>query len=149
MAPRDLESAFPGLAGTAYEVTSPATPVYNCVAWAAAEDSRWWEPDPFQIYFWPEGIQRNAELDSYLAAFATLGYEVCESAAPEPGFEKVAIYVGSTGQPTHMARQLDDGCWTSKLGQDVDINHTDPADLAGTLYGNLSHVLRRPVPQQT
>src|SRR5216683_5404285 len=116
----DLESAFPGLVGTQYQVTSPATPDYNCVAWAAAEDSRWWEPDPFQIYFWPDGVQRNAALDSYLAAFASLGYEVCADATLEPGFEKVAIYLGSTGQPSHMARQLNNGSWTSKLGQNVD-----------------------------
>ena len=144
-----MESAFPGLTGTAYQETSPATPAYNCVAWAAAENFRWWEPDPFQIYFWPAGVQRNADLNSFLLAFATLGYEVCADATLEPGFEKVAIYVGSTGQPSHMLRQLNDGSWTSKLGRDVDINHAGPNDLAGSLYGNLSHVLRRPIAQQT
>jgi hypothetical protein len=30
-----LHEVFPGLLGTAYRVTSPPDPDYNCIAWAA------------------------------------------------------------------------------------------------------------------
>src|ERR1700687_6097228 len=143
----DLESAFPGLSGTKYQITSAATPDYNCIAWAAAEDFRWWEPDPFGVYFWPDGVGRTAHHTSYLQAFARLGYELAENDALEPGFEKVALFVSANGLPSHMARQLRDGLWTSKLGPDVDITHAEVKDLEGTLYGAVFLVLRRPLKQ--
>jgi|GEM_PF-6214714 len=31
---------------TKYEVTSPFTKVYNCIAWAVHETDRWWSPVP-------------------------------------------------------------------------------------------------------
>lgn len=146
MAAHPLESAFPGLLGTAYQVTSPATHDYNCIAWAAADSSRWWEPDPFNQYFWPGSVPRSAELESYLLAFATLGYEPCDSGSlDEPGFERVAIYKGRNGLPSHMTRQLPDGSWTSKLGRDVDIAHVSLDDLRGDVYGSVLCVLRRRV----
>jgi hypothetical protein len=41
-----LESLFPNLRADPYAVTSPASTVYNCIAWAAGDNTRWWEPDP-------------------------------------------------------------------------------------------------------
>jgi hypothetical protein len=139
----DLEIHFPGLRGTGYEETSPESPNYNCIAWAAADVGHWWQPDPFHIYFWPEGAPRSDDVDSYVAAFATMGYELCGSGVFEAGFQKVAIYRGRDGRPSHMARQLHDGKWTSKLGQDIDISHVSPNDLEGDQYGSLVCVLRR------
>jgi len=44
-----IEKWFPNLRSAAYDITSPDSPVYNCVAWAAGDDSAWWEPtDPSQ-----------------------------------------------------------------------------------------------------
>jgi len=60
-----------------------------------------------------------------MAAYATLGYEPCLDGTLEPGFEKIVIYVLS-GTPTHAARQLNSGLWTSKLGQQVDVEHDTP-----------------------
>ena len=80
---------------------------------------------------------------SFFAAFATLGYVACEDASLEAGFEKVAIYL-SDGVPTHAARQLQDGAWTSKLGQGFDIRHTLEA-IEGPAYGVVSLFLARPV----
>jgi|GEM_PF-3681614 len=56
-----------------------------------------------------------------MQAFATLGYEVCDNVELEPGFEKIALYAGADGIPTHAARQLQAGPWTSKLGRMEDI----------------------------
>jgi hypothetical protein len=41
------ESQFPNLAATGYCVTSSQTATYNCFAWAAKQDGRWWSPGEF------------------------------------------------------------------------------------------------------
>jgi hypothetical protein len=48
-----LEVLFPRLRGTAYRITSSASDVYNCIAWAANDTEHWWWPgDPARTY-WP------------------------------------------------------------------------------------------------
>jgi len=83
-------------------------------------------------------------MDAYVQAFASQGYELSGSVELEAGFEKVAIYRGRDGFPSHMARQLPDGRWTCKLGGYVDIAHASPNELEGDQYGSLACVLRRP-----
>ena len=58
------------------------------------------------------------------------------------GSKKIAIYQ-SGGLPTHAARQLPDGQWTSKLGRNIDISHTLPG-LEGPEYGQVAVFMRRP-----
>lgn len=140
----DLESFFPALAKTSYDITSPSTTDYNCVAWAACNSDRWWWPDPFRQYFWPADIPRELSVEAFTQAFAAQGFKQCESLTAETGYEKVVIYIDRAGQPTHMARQLDDGTWTSKLGTMQDIAHADARDLEGQAYGRVSRILRRP-----
>ena len=70
------------------------------------------------------------------------GYSVsCDDGGLEPGHEKVALYV-LDGKPTHAARQLPDGAWTSKLGRQIDIAHTVCA-LEGPAYGQIAVFLKR------
>ena len=38
--------------------------------------------------------------------------------------------------PTHAARQLPNGWWTSKLGPSFDIEHATPEAVAGGVYGD-------------
>jgi hypothetical protein len=145
MLPPEVEAAFPGLVGTGADKTSDATPDYNCIAWAAEDDSNWWQAeDPFNQYYWPPGVPRGPGVDALLIAFEQLGYSPCDHEDVEEGFEKVAIYIGPNGQPSHMARQLPDGRWTSKLGENVDISHDGVWDLEGPVYGTRLRVLRRP-----
>jgi hypothetical protein len=140
-----LESLFPRLRGTAYRTTSPASDVYNCIAWAAGDTEHWWWPgDPARTY-WPPGSPTLEALDAFRDAFATLGYAVCEQADLEPGFEKIALFADADGTPTHAARQLRDGMWTSKLGMSEDIQHA-LEDLAGAVYGSVVLILKRTVP---
>ena len=139
-----IEEWFPHLKTTGYQVTSPASPDYNCIGWAATEDSRWWEPDPQGLYYWPETSPREFTLDAYLQAFLSLGYTPSDTAALEAGFEKIAIYVNTQGKPTHAARQLANGRWTSKLGRSEDIEHSLEG-LEGTVYGLVAQILRRPI----
>ena len=66
---------------------------------------------------------------------------VCDNADLEAGFEKIAIYQ-LAGVPTHAARQLDDGSWTSKLGALEDVQH--PLDgLRVEDYGEPVRYLKR------
>ena len=55
-------------------------------------------------------------------------------------FERIAQFASAAGRPTHVARKLPDGRWTSKLGRMEDVAHSLP-DLAGTLYGSVVCIL--------
>ena len=136
------EASFPNLREAEYHVTSDETPEYNCIAWAAGDSSRWWWPSPF--YYWPAEAPREASLESFKAVFALMGYEECLTAEPEPGFEKVAVYADRNGSPTHAARQLEQGSWSSKLGRSQDVEHSTLNCLEGPAYGAVSVILRRP-----
>ena len=141
-----IPALFPGLRNSPFRVTSPATRDYNCVAWAAGDTAHWWwpdhDPDNDAIY-WPPGVPLEETVDAFVAAFATLGYTASSSEEPEPGFEKVALFA-SGAVPTHAARQLPNGRWTSKLGRRQDIEHELHA-VSGELYGKVELVLKRPL----
>ncbi len=142
----DLEARFPGLCGTDYRLTSPRDPRYNCIAWAAGEVGRWWWPVPppdDEAYYWPPGVENDETVVAFVAAFATLGYVPCEGERAEPGWERIALYAGADRIPTHAARQLPDGRWTSKLGRSKDIEH-GLHDLEGEAYGLVIQIMKRP-----
>lgn len=85
-------------------------------------------------------------MECFVTTFSKYGYQPCESDDLEAGYEKVAIYVDSTGTPTHMARQLGSGTWTSKLGKLEDIEHTTLEQLEGEKsYGSAYQILKRPI----
>ncbi len=129
----NLERLFPSLASSTYAIESPRDGRYNCVAWAAGENFRHWWPGPEGIGapYWPPGVPREETMSAFIQAiqaFATLGYAPCESGTAERGYERVAIYVDSSRRPTHTARQLPSGHWSSKVGVELeDIRH----ELAG------------------
>jgi hypothetical protein len=136
----EREGAFPGLAADGYVVASPKTHVYNCVAWAAGEASRWWQPG----IYWPSSP--GDDLSALANLFATLGYAPCAGDELEAGFEKVALYADDQGEWTHAARQCSDGWWTSKLSPDEYILHRTPQALVGQLYGQVQMIMKRPTP---
>lgn len=109
--------------------TSPRSNAYNGIAWAAGEDDRWWEPDDPRYdphigpKYWPDGVPHRYTVENCVRVFAQLGYTECEGPGQEPGFEKVAIYADDDGDPTHVARQLPSGVWTSKMGTLEDAEH--------------------------
>ncbi len=141
-----LEQAFPRLVGSGYQVTSPQADRYNCIAWAAGDPSNWWWPDeagqPDSSY-WPPNVPRAMTLDAFSQAFASLGYAICDDEQPEEGFEKVAVFA-LAGVPTHAARQLPNGRWTSKLGPMEDLEHA-LHDLTGMVYGSVALIMKRPL----
>ncbi len=139
-----LKILFPGLRTATYRVTSPCDPDYNCIAWAAGDTTDWWWPvdDPLEGY-WPVGVPRQRTLPVFSSVFALLGYAVCASEELETGFEKVALFADRFGIPTHAARQLPNGRWTSKLGEMEDIEHELHA-LEGDIYGTVVLVMKQP-----
>lgn len=144
MSKKEIDKLFPLLVESSYEITSPATPDYNCIAWAAEDDEVWWEPDPLNLCYWPPEISRTYTLESYIKVYEILGYAICEDAQYEEGFEKIAIYIDLKGIPTHAARQLSTCSWTSKLGQLEDIEHATLDDLTGQHYGSIAIIMKRP-----
>jgi len=93
------------------------------------------------MYYWPIGVSRAETLEGFIEASATLGFTLCDATEYEKGFEKVAIYVDTSGKPTHAARQLSSGLWTSKLGKQ-DIAH-DIDGVSGDLYGAVAVIMKR------
>lgn len=140
----ELELKWPNLSGTDYRVTSPKSQEYNCFAYAAGETDRWWQATPGDFFYWPDGVPQEETLAAYIQAYQTLGYKVCDRDDLEPGFEKIALYVDSENMPTHAARQLPNGKWTSKLGWLEDIEHELHA-LMGDRYGIVGQILKRPI----
>lgn len=139
------ESQFPNVAKTRYLVTSSQTAIYNCFAWAALQDDRWWSPREFGTgasYYWIDGVPDELTIAAFVQAYETLGYSICENGELEKGFEKIALYATSDGEVTHAARQLPSGMWTSKLGRWEDIEH-ELAGLVGEMYGSVLQFLRR------
>jgi hypothetical protein len=130
---------FPGLTGRNHRITSPASPEYNCVAWSAGDIEHWWQPE----IYWPVATPPDDYgLGVLEQAFVSLGYEPCVDDGLEEGFEKVALY-GGAFLYTHVARQLPNGRWTSKLGRGEDIEHDTPDDVAGGLYGEIQEFMKR------
>ncbi len=88
---------------------------------------------------------RDETLAAFVMALGTLAFVPSDNENPESGFEKLALFADVRGVPTHAARQLPTGRWTSKLGEWEDIEHELHA-LEGELYGTVALVLRRPCP---
>jgi hypothetical protein len=104
---------------------SDATPVYNCIAWAYGTDKeRFWPKSTQYGYSWPPGITNEINLEAFKELYASIGYKECRNGEYERGYEKIVVFVNSQSVPTHAARQLTSGTWTSKLGNNVDIDHT-------------------------
>lgn len=107
----------------------------------------WWWPEgnaPGAV--WPDSAAREVTLSAFTAAFSTIGYVVGGDESLEPGFEKVALFADAGGMPSHAARQLPSGAWTSKLGHAEDIEHELHA-LEGEIYGAVALILKRPLAQ--
>jgi hypothetical protein len=138
--PKEWEQHFPNLGD--WQETSPATETYNCFAFAAGENSRNWDPFPPGMYYWPPNVPRSYNTDAYVQAYRTIGYEPCTDGSLEPQHQKIVMYTNEYGGVEHVARQLPDGKWTSKLGVEEDIVHETPQSLS-VGYGQPTHFMRR------
>lgn len=144
----ELEQCFPKLQTGAYRITSPEDPKYNCVAFALGCVTLFFQrySFPSKTYYWPPQVERDDTVESWMKVFALHGYMPCDNGELESGVEKIAIYVGTDGEPSHVAKQLPSGWWQSKLGSDYDIEHETLDLLAGEdedEYGTVQVFMKR------
>jgi hypothetical protein len=139
-----LLAVFPGLRTTPFRVTSPADRGYNCIAWACGNAAEWWWPlSEGRRTFWPPDAPREITLEAFQLAFTLMGFSITDAEALEASYERIAVFADAAGRPTHAARQLTSGAWTSKLGQAEDIEHNLRA-LEGDAYGAVALIMKRP-----
>jgi len=140
-----IEKQFPKLKSTGYRLTSKDTIDYNCVAYAAGDEETWWWPDNLNQHYWPPDVPREETLEAFIQAYQFINYEICQDGYLEKGFQKIAIYTNLRKIPTHVALQLSNGKWTSKLGSNEDIEHNAPEGLAGDYpaYGSVACFMKR------
>lgn len=136
-------SKIPSLNKRNNDVTSGIDAQYNCIAFAAGITNQKWWPTFQPDFYWPRNAPKVNSLNSFLVAFADLGYEECDNGDYESGYEKVAFYARN-GVPTHAARQVGRDKWQSKLGNWYDIEHTKDAVSSGD-YGKIEKYMRRKV----
>lgn len=132
---------FPKSKQEPFLVTSPPTSHYNCIAWAYGDNTKWFWPDSQKIYFWPNDIPRVETIEAFIKLFENIGYSVCENGEIEREYHKIAIYQ-KNNIPTHAARQLENGLWTSKLGEHFDVTHSI-SSMSDGFYGNVGVFMKR------
>jgi hypothetical protein len=145
----DFSKSLPALRPSNHSVTSPADPDYNCIAWALGDTKRWWEPHfiipaPPPVYHWPPKLPTDRAISTYIALFETHGYLLAANGQREAGKEKLALYCMGN-RFMHVARQLPNGKWTSKLGVAEDLDHDLDAleSTAITGFGKAAYFMER------
>jgi hypothetical protein len=140
-----LEEIFPHLASAGYSPKSEKPRAYNCIAYAAGDETRKWVGYREIGYYWPDGAKEGHTLNALRSAFEQQGYAYCDNSTLESEFEKVALYVDKDGLWTHAAKQTAGGVWTSKLGNLEDILHQTPEAVSGhdPAYGQVACFMKR------
>ncbi|HWY22438.1 MAG TPA: hypothetical protein VNX26_14520 [Candidatus Acidoferrum sp.] len=143
----ELEEDCPGLRQSAYKITSPKDPKYNCIAFAVGDVTQFWDdlglPAGVRVkgYYWPPGAPTADTLLGWVKIFEIHGYSETQDSTTEPEYEKIAIY-GSDIGAEHVARQKASGIWVSKMGKGVDIEHT-LSGLEGDFPGRVVKIMKR------
>lgn len=145
----EIEEWFPKLRKGGYHVTSCSDSLYNCIAFACDDKTRWWEygAEHHKVKtYWPAGLPPGDTVKRLCRVFFREGYRRTTNDDFESGFEKVAIYAYPDGFPSHVARQTTTGKWKSKCGEGCDIEHDSLDTLEGsrvTEFGAVAQFLKR------
>lgn len=121
-----------------FTFTSAKGDDYNCAAWAVEIIDEW-------IQFKDENGHLDVSLKRYIDYYEKHGFVKCDNQDFEEGWIKIVIYADDKNEFTHVARQLPNGKWTSKLGDWEDIEHESPQVLAGKSYGKPTVVMGKKV----
>lgn len=136
-------AGLPNLTDRNHIITSSANGYYNCIAWAVGVCNKKWWPRAEGGYHWPIQPIPQISLASFQRAFESQGFSVTMDCSLESHLEKLALYADSRGKPTHAARQVADGRWSSKLGVDEDIVHSTLDAISGGTYGEVALIMQR------
>jgi hypothetical protein len=133
---------YPNLNDTNHRITSPDDVGYNCIAHALGKNDQWWEPA--EGYQWPppEIAPHDYKLTSLIEVYRSEGFDLCANPSQEPGFDKIALYADEY-EYTHAAVMLENGKWSSKLGQGQDIEHETLDVVEGPNYGRAVKFMKR------
>jgi hypothetical protein len=146
---QELIQKFPKLNANNHARTSLATGRYNCLAFARADERKWWEPRPGGRYYWPPNARWDTSLATVTNIFLADGYAETKNRDVEPGYSKVAIYVDLEDVDSYSHVAVSNGiCWKSKLGKGQDIAHNSLDLLEGDQvdeYGIVAIILRKAI----
>lgn len=136
MTPDEIRQYWPNLNLKRFHFTSIRTPAYNCLAWAIGDDVTWMD-----MYYFKEVYNLEIKnLDHSVHGYAEClkkyyRFEICNNGDIERGKEKIVLYENNEKDFAHIARQLPNGNWTSKMGRLEDIEHYSVEALSGEFYG--------------
>jgi hypothetical protein len=145
-----LKRDFPNLSYTNSNKTSEATDTYNCLAWAIGINNKYLWPNSI---YWPNDdlngppnkITFKTYFEKYLKYFEVTNKDHVSYKTVIPGYQKIAIYIDNDNLPSHFARQLPNGMWTSKLGDNIDITHNTLEVLEGPVYGKVGIIMAKKI----
>jgi len=137
---RELKRKFPNLVDLSRK-TSEEDEKYNCIAWAFGHTNKIWWPAKAPRVHWPISYKGLTAMQAFQAWLTHDGWEGTLDATFDPKFKKIALYT-LYGEPTHAAKLIGDGTWSSKLGLFIDLSHT-LADLVGPEYGSVFGIYRK------
>lgn len=121
-----LSDVFPDLKNDVnFEILSPRTPKYNCIAWAMQFEDRWVSIFDYPGYWWPDGVEKTMSPSALIHAFEAVGFTLCNNSNLEDGFDKVVLYKKEGNEEwTHAARIVSETTEHSKFGQSWDGTHS-------------------------
>lgn len=133
---------YPNLFVDSYHKTSEETKDYNCVAWILGK-----QDESVDLCLDDEG-EPIPDFDPtpapYIEYFKKFGFILYEEAGLIEGIEKIALYQGREDYFEHVAKQLPNGNWTSKVGEFEDIEHYTLEALNNpTNYGHPTIIMGR------
>ncbi len=135
-----IKKDYPNLSTANAELASKPDPYYNCAAFVVNVTNKKWWPGGFDGYYWPINAS-NTTADIKRTFEELYGWKSCANGNFERRYEKVVIFENN-GVPTHLAKQIRDGRWVSKIGRWDDIKHTLEA-VGGGDYGQPAVFLRK------
>ncbi len=143
----DTKHSFPNIPTKDIKIDGDEDSSYNCIGWAFGDNSRWWWPGGG--VYWPNSDSPTIHAFDSLLKDTAHGIETSDQ-KHEDGFVKLALFSRdpeprSESYPTHLARQLEDGEWSSKTGFSYLIRHGhDVRAMNGGDYGNLVKIYKVP-----
>jgi hypothetical protein len=136
-------------------IRSGSTAEYNCVAWTVDDFQQPWTPMPpipgpagFETvggYFWPEDVPPLMGIETVVQLYENRGFQRCHDATPAEGFDRIAIYGFDGIVCQHVAVQRDGESWSSKMGDNADVEHPDPYAIEAGMIGHVRVLMRRSV----
>jgi hypothetical protein len=88
--------------------------------------------------YWPPNIRCDETIEAFDELFLSGGAFPVTDESVEHDVIKIALFA-KLDKPTHAARQLVGGKWTSKLGRLEDISH-QLREIEGERYGNVARL---------